>query len=333
MVFKSMCLAAIIGFVLNVSSTSAKVYSNCEFARTMLEKGVPRDQLATWTCIAYHESRFNTKAINGNTGDYGILQISHLYWCSDSDTPGKGCGITCKSLLDDDISNDIACARQVFDETQRFKKTGFEAWTVYSANCQGDQNKWLDGCGVNDRYERHVAQTRSLAGSNVNNSSQLGGEDEGFAGFSRTMFRSSIYLLAIVYLLHVGTTSAKTYTNCEFAKTMLNNGIPKDQLGTWTCIASHESNFNTDSINHDTGDYGILQISHLYWCSDTDTPGKGCGITCKSLLSDDITEDITCAKKVFEETVRLKKNGFLAWTTYEKYCTGDQSKAIDGCGL
>ncbi|XP_066248185.1 lysozyme C-3-like [Euwallacea similis] len=106
-------------FAVLVVGSYTKVYSNCEFAKAMVRQGVTsRDHLETWTSIAYEESRFNIKAINYQTGDYGILQISHLYWCSDSNTLGKGCHISCKSLLDDDITGDIICAKKVFSETQ-----------------------------------------------------------------------------------------------------------------------------------------------------------------------------------------------------------------------
>lgn len=80
--------------------------------------------------------------------------------------------------------------------------------------------------------------------------------------------------LVLVLSLAILGIQAKVYSKCEFAKTMKSNGITNmKDLGTWTCIAHHESGFNTKAINHDTGDYGILQISHIYWCSDSNTPG------------------------------------------------------------
>lgn len=162
----------------------------------------------------------------------------------------------------------------------------------------------------------------------------------------------SLKLVLVLSLAILGRlTEGKIYSKCEFARTMKSNGItnPRD-LGTWTCIAHHESRFDTKAINHDTGDYGILQISKLWWCSDSNTPGivnfnftisiilnlkfagKGCRITCKSLLGDDITPDIKCAKTVFATTTREKGNGFAAWTTYQ-FCQGDQRSWIAGCGL
>lgn len=66
--------------VLCVEGISGKIFSNCEFARALINNAVSRNQVAEYVCIAQHESGFNTQAVNSDTGDYGILQISHLYW-------------------------------------------------------------------------------------------------------------------------------------------------------------------------------------------------------------------------------------------------------------
>lgn len=76
---------------------------------------------------------------------------------------------------------------------------------------------------------------------------------------------SNIYIHAIFVVLWVGGTNGKIYSRCEFAKALLVNGISKDQVADYVCIAQHESGLNTQSVNSDTGDYGILQISHLFW--------------------------------------------------------------------
>ncbi|XP_019872118.1 lysozyme C [Aethina tumida] len=128
--------------VLVVCSTDAKIYERCEFAKYLLSHGFNKNSIGTWSCIAYHESRYDTKAINKNTWDYGILQISSKYWCNQG---SRGCGITCNSLLTDDIAVDLKCARKVFDETKRLKGNGFEAWTTYK-NCRGDTSKYVKGC-------------------------------------------------------------------------------------------------------------------------------------------------------------------------------------------
>lgn len=75
-----------VAFVANLAE--GKVYSQCEVAAALRNKGVPEDQVATWVCIAHAESNFDTTAINKNTWDYGIFQISSLYWCESGDSPG-----------------------------------------------------------------------------------------------------------------------------------------------------------------------------------------------------------------------------------------------------
>ncbi|XP_017770657.1 PREDICTED: lysozyme D-like [Nicrophorus vespilloides] len=102
----------------------------------------------------------------------------------------------------------------------------------------------------------------------------------------------------------------------QFQKELRRNNVPEWMIPTWTCIAEHESHFDTAAWNRQSGDHGILQISELYWCYP---PGKGCGVNCNALRNDDITDDIKCAMHVYKETSKMKKNGFSAWVTY-KYC-------------
>lgn len=62
----------------------AKIYERCELARELKEKlNVPEEQLATWVCIAQHESNFDTTAVGtlAQGKDNGIFQISDLFWC------------------------------------------------------------------------------------------------------------------------------------------------------------------------------------------------------------------------------------------------------------
>ncbi|XP_050299141.1 lysozyme C-1-like [Anthonomus grandis grandis] len=132
---------------LSFTASEAKVYGQCELANTLRSKGVPEDQVATWVCIAHAESNFNTQAINSNTWDYGIFQISSIYWCQSGDSAGNGCGISCNSLLGDDITEDIACVRYIYAMTESYGQIpGFKAWTTYAGNCAGDNSGWISGC-------------------------------------------------------------------------------------------------------------------------------------------------------------------------------------------
>lgn len=100
------------------------------------------------------------------------------------------------------------------------------------------------------------------------------------------------------------------------------------------CIASHESNYNTSAIgrlNWDgSEDHGIFQISDLYWCS-TDRRGKGCNLHCSEDLEDsDISNDVECMLKIYEEHKFLSGDGFNAWTTYGR-CKGSSDHYLNGC--
>jgi hypothetical protein len=129
-----------------------KVYERCELARELKEvHNISEDQIATWVCIARHESEFNTSAVghvNGDgSGDHGLFQISDLYWCS---PPGKGwaCGVSCADLEDDDIKDDVTCAKRIYRQHQRMTGNGFTAWAVYRPHCSSYETvtKYVEGC-------------------------------------------------------------------------------------------------------------------------------------------------------------------------------------------
>lgn len=129
-----------------------KVYERCELARELKEvHSIPEDQIATWVCIAKHESEFNTSAVGhlnaDGSGDHGLFQISDLFWCS---PPGKGwvCGVSCADLEDDDIKDDVVCAKRIYRQHQRISGNGFTAWAVYEAYCASREavDKFVDGC-------------------------------------------------------------------------------------------------------------------------------------------------------------------------------------------
>ncbi|XP_012155684.1 lysozyme 1 [Ceratitis capitata] len=121
----------------------------------------------------------------------------------------------------------------------------------------------------------------------------------------------------------------KTFTRCTLAQELLSLGVPKDQLAIWTCIAEHESSYRTGVVGptnkNGSNDYGIFQINNYYWCQ----PSSGrfsyneCNLSCDALLTDDISNSVTCARKI------QKQQGWTAWSTW-KYCNGTLP-SIDSC--
>ncbi|KAI5224754.1 Lysozyme C [Manis pentadactyla] len=98
------------------------------------------------------------------------------------------------------------------------------------------------------------------------------------------------------------------------------------------CLMKWESNYNTRAINYNhpskSTDYGIFQINSRYWCEDGKTPRSvnACHIPCSALLKDDITQAVTCAKRVVSE------QGIKAWVAWRSHCQNrDVSKYVRNC--
>ncbi len=288
-----------------------KVYRKCELAQELrYQHGFSMEHVATWVCIAKHESDFNTSAIGrlnwDGSEDHGLFQISDLFWCS---PPGKGwaCDITCAELEDSDITDDVECIRKIYEEHQRLSGDGFNAWTVYPERCKGTAASYVSECFDDSENLIDVKKQRPAITAPPR---------------PKTTPKSLV-------------GRGKVYNRCELAQELRYKfKIPMESVATWVCIAQHESNFNTSAIgrlNWDgSEDHGLFQISDIYWCSP---PGKGwaCGLTCEELEDNDITDDVECILKIYEEHQGLSGDGFNAWTVYKPHCKGRSEKYIDGC--
>lgn len=127
-----------------------RVFDRCQLVRELSKEAhrIPQGYVATWVCIARHESEYNTSAVghlNVDSGDHGIFQISDRYWCS---PPGVGttCGLGCDLLEDDDLADDVACALRIHRDHGRRDGDGFTAWAVYRPFCSGDVSEYMRGC-------------------------------------------------------------------------------------------------------------------------------------------------------------------------------------------
>ncbi|KAG5671029.1 hypothetical protein PVAND_001247 [Polypedilum vanderplanki] len=136
-------------------------------------------------------------------------------------------------------------------------------------------------------------------------------------------------VLIVVFLLFA-FSEAKAVTKCELVKALYNAGIPKAQLPDWVCLVQYESLFNTEAKygpNKDGSyDYGIFQINSRYWCGIGKVGGE-CNLNCNSLLNNDISDDITCAKRIYS------RHKFSAWVAWDKYCNGKPLPPISDCKI
>ncbi|XP_076875768.1 lysozyme C-like [Brachyhypopomus gauderio] len=139
----------------------------------------------------------------------------------------------------------------------------------------------------------------------------------------------------LVLLLLLVLTSARIFERCELARTLKAAGMDVStnaSLADWVCLTKHESNYNTQALNHNrdgSTDYGIFQINNRYWCSDGKFPSHNiCKISCADLLTDNISKAIWCAKII------AKQQGIKAWYGWCAHCKDrDVSSYIEGCGV
>ncbi|XP_072318881.1 lysozyme C-1-like [Eucyclogobius newberryi] len=146
-----MKLQSLVLLVLLCAVAQGKVFDRCEWYKFLKDNGmdgVGGGTLADWVCLTEHESNFNTQALNRNKKDkknriftdYGILQISSKYWCTDGGpNVANGCNIACEKLFDPIEA--IKCAKIVVKDPN-----GMKAWVAWKCRCQGqDLAKYVEG--------------------------------------------------------------------------------------------------------------------------------------------------------------------------------------------
>lgn len=114
---------------------SCKVYERCELARELFHvHKFAKKYLPTWICIIQHESNFST-SLQKRYGLNGLFQFTDRYHCS---PPGIGwfCDVPCSAFLDDDITDDVMCARKSFSQYMRLTGDGFDEWASYGEHCK-----------------------------------------------------------------------------------------------------------------------------------------------------------------------------------------------------
>lgn len=87
-----------------------KTFKTCEIV-TELEKLVEVNEIYKHLCIIiYVNPALNTTAQHDTL--LGLYKIDNRWWCKES-LPGGSCNILCSNLLNDDITDDVECAKTV----------------------------------------------------------------------------------------------------------------------------------------------------------------------------------------------------------------------------
>ncbi|KAH8299483.1 hypothetical protein KR044_001786 [Drosophila immigrans] len=130
-------LSTLLMVLLVIAVEAHRTFDRCGLARELDNLDVPRRDIATWVCIAQHESSFRTWVIgppnNDGSQDHGLFQINDLYWCQ----PDNGkfshneCNEMCDALRTDHIERALRCAQKIK------RSQGWTAWSVYNPHCAG----------------------------------------------------------------------------------------------------------------------------------------------------------------------------------------------------
>lgn len=253
----------------------------CDFVHELkrVRPLIDYQELNAWTCIAHYQSNFNTSLQNfdaSGTSYHGIFQISNIYWCSSDSFTQRACNIRCTQLHDTFLQDDFECVQKIYEEHLRIHGNGYSAWPIHQTYCSGGHDFIKDCLTSPDRTARTAFD-----------------KPYPFKDKAKSIAEKKTH---------------KIYERCELARELYYvHSIPYEQVATWVCIAKYESNYNTSAVGHanydGSLDHGLFQISDIYWCSP---PGKGwvCGLSCAKLENSDISDDVSCMMKIYDEHQR-----------------------------
>ncbi|XP_066468835.1 lysozyme C, milk isozyme-like [Tiliqua scincoides] len=124
-------------FCLLIATKEAKVFKKCELYSYLKKLGLDRFhgfRLDHWICLALFSSKFDTAhyEFDGKAPYYGIFQLSGLIWCSNGRHFSENrCQIDCDRFLDDDITDDVLCAKKVISQNIQ----EMMSWPRYAEYC------------------------------------------------------------------------------------------------------------------------------------------------------------------------------------------------------
>ncbi|KAM0724729.1 Lysozyme c-1 [Formica fusca] len=145
----------VIMFILMVvairSPVEGKIFTECEVVKELERAKISKSFISNWVCLMRSESGLNSMLMTGpktaSSYSFGILQINSAKWCTRG-RKGGICNKRCEDFLNDDIKDDIACGKKIFDQE------GFKAWEGWTKKCK---NKPLPSIAHCKRRRRMVA--------------------------------------------------------------------------------------------------------------------------------------------------------------------------------
>lgn len=138
-----------------------KKYKICEFAKEIYEKhNVTRSDIFKHICIA--AVSLDTQSDGTLVGIYGI---GREWWCGEKE-PSGGCNLECSKFLDDDISDDAACAKKILSQQ------GLDAWDETEEDCLEEHRHYVAECltiidAINETVSKDLSTTTSTTPNTV----------------------------------------------------------------------------------------------------------------------------------------------------------------------
>ncbi|XP_043473453.1 lysozyme c-1-like [Leptopilina heterotoma] len=120
-----------------------KILTRCEAAKELIKGGVSRTFVSNFVCLMEKESGLDTKKITGpkaqSSYSFGVFQISSGKWCTRGRAGGL-CMKKCEDFADDNIQDDIVCARKIQE------KEGFKYWSGWLKKCKNQTLPNVSNC-------------------------------------------------------------------------------------------------------------------------------------------------------------------------------------------
>lgn len=122
-------------FVILNELACARKIDECEFVSELYSSHeIPREDLYKHLCIAKE-----LHTANDNSGFLGVYGIGSQWWCK-HDKPGGDCNVKCSDLVDDEIADDVQCAKVIL------KLQGLAAWGISEDTCRNKSHEKAEGC-------------------------------------------------------------------------------------------------------------------------------------------------------------------------------------------
>ncbi|XP_037034004.1 lysozyme-like [Bradysia coprophila] len=126
-----------------LASTNGKILTDCDLVRELQRAKISNTLISNWVCLAKSESGLDTALVTGpktaSSYSYGIFQINSAKWCTRGRIGGI-CNKRCEDFLNDNIQDDIACAKKIFD------REGFKAFDGWNKKCKNKSLPSIKNC-------------------------------------------------------------------------------------------------------------------------------------------------------------------------------------------